>query len=449
MKIKTRLSLYCSLMFGIIFAMISFSIYHLYFRNTERSIYNNLKKTAWIAAWFYLEEDELSEKEFEKIRIQFDDLVVGASYQLYDLNNVIVFGDTANPVPVVYLDKIRAELQGQFRTENELCFGMFYEDNQGDFVVVAKEDKGLAEKQIQLLLWILIPSFFAGLLAIILLSRWIARIAYRPFSEVIDQVNNISANDPDIHIQSPGTQDELQELVDTFNHLLAKISETFTMQKNFVKYVSHEFKTPLASVLGNLDLFTIRDRSPEEYRILAGKLSRQILQMEKILETLIIISDLREEKLTGTLTRIDELIWEIISKMRDVYPQAKVLVNVNIPPDKEVLLSVSKDSTQLWIALFNLIDNAIKYSQGKNVSIELYENDEGLCLSITDQGIGIPANQLEYISKPFTRADNTGEVRGSGIGLSLALRIFNKNNIQYTIHSELNVGTQITLYFPG
>ncbi|MCD7711246.1 MAG: HAMP domain-containing histidine kinase [Firmicutes bacterium] len=448
MKVKTRLSLYCSLIFGIIFALISYSIYHLYFRTTERAIYNNLQKIAWITAWFYLEEDELSEKEFEKIRVQFEDLVVGVTYQLYDLHNTIVFGDTTNTIPPTLLDKIRTENKIQFRTENEFCYGIFYKDNQGDFVVIAKEDQSLSEKQIQLLLWILIPSFLAGLIAIILLSRWVARIAYRPFSEVINQVNNISMHDLDVHIQSPNTQDELQELIDTFNHLLTKISETFTLQKNFVKYVSHEFKTPLASILGNLDLFTIRDRTPEEYHRLAEKLTQQILQMEKILETLIIISDLKEEKQARKLTRVDELIWEIISKMRDVYPQAKVLIHVNVNPEDEALLSVPKDPTQLWIALFNLIDNAIKYSQGKNVHIELYTNERGLCLAITNQGIGIPADQMEYISKPFTRADNTGEVRGSGIGLSLALRILNKNKIEYRIHSEVNIGTRIILYFP-
>ncbi|MCC8197784.1 MAG: sensor histidine kinase [Tannerellaceae bacterium] len=134
--------------------------------------------------------------------------------------------------------------------------------------------------------------------------------------------------------------------------------------------------------------------------------------------------------------------------MKDVYPQAKVLINVNILPEDEVYLSVEKDPTQLWIALFNLIDNAIKYSPGKIVSIELYKNEGGLRLTLTDQGIGIPADQLETISKPFRRADNTGEVRGSGIGLSLALRIFDKNKIEYSIHSEINVGTRITLYFP-
>ncbi|MCD7916214.1 MAG: HAMP domain-containing protein [Tannerellaceae bacterium] len=178
-----------------------------------------------------MEEDELSEKEFEKIRVQFEDLVVGVTYQLYDLHNTIVFGDTTNTIPPTLLDKIRTENKIQFRTENEFCYGIFYKDNQGDFVVIAKEDQSLSEKQIQLLLWILIPSFLAGLIAIILLSRWVARIAYRPFSEVINQVNNISMHDLDVHIQSPNTQDELQELIDTFNHLLTKISETFTLQK--------------------------------------------------------------------------------------------------------------------------------------------------------------------------------------------------------------------------
>ncbi|MCD8260158.1 MAG: HAMP domain-containing histidine kinase [Bacteroides sp.] len=202
-------------------------------------------------------------------------------------------------------------------------------------------------------------------------------------------------------------------------------------------------------MLGNIDLFSTRDRTPQEYRVLAEKLTGQIAQMEKILETLIIISDLKEEREAVNSSRIDEVIWEIISKMKDIYPQSKVRVNMNISPRDEALLSVRKDPTQLWIALFNLIDNAIKYSRGESVILDLYKNEKGICLDITDKGIGIPADQLEKISKPFHRADNAGEVRGSGIGLSLALRIFHKNGIDYFLHSEINVETRITLCFPG
>jgi len=447
MKVKTRLSLYCSLIFGIIFAVISFLIYALYYKNTEKAIFSNLHQTAHIAAVFYLEEDELSAKEFEKIRNQFESIVSDSAYQVYDSENNIVFGSETVFIPVHTLEEIRQNKSSAFSVGTSFCYGIFYNDNQGDFVVIAKENKNVLNEQANLLLWILIPLFFTGVIAIILLSRWVANIAYRPFTEVISQVNNISTNDLDVQIKSPETKDELNDLIDTFNDLLSKISETVIIQKNFVKYVSHEFKTPLASMLGNLDLFSIKDRNPAEYRQLSENLMRQIFQMEDILNTLIVVSDLKKDEKGISQTRIDELIWEIINKIKDIYPSSKILVNIDIPPEDEMLMLVKVEQTQLLIALYNLIENAVKYSMKDNVVIHLSRNNNTLLLSITDKGIGIPEEQLTHISKPFYRAGNTNKIEGSGIGLSLALRIFDKNNIDYSIESEMNIGTQIKIYF--
>lgn len=447
MKVKTRLSLYCSLIFGIIFAIISLSIYELYYRNAEKSIYTNLEKTAYISGWFYLEEDELSDKEFEKIRKQFEEVVTGSYYQVYDVDNKIAYGVEPSNIPVSILDKIRKERHLSFTVNNYLCYGIFYEDNQGDFVIIAKEKKNVLDEQVNLLLSILIPAFFVGLLAIVILSRWVSRMAYRPFSEVIEQVKNISTNNLDVQIKSPETKDELQDLIDTFNDLLSKISETFIVQKNFVKYVSHEFKTPLASILGNLDLFSMKDRSPEEYRQLSDKLIRQTMQLEEILNTLITISDLNKNEKEIAETHMNELIREIVNKIKDIYPNSKIVFNIDISDVNKQLMYVMKDRTQLLIALFNLIENAVKYSQKQDVAIHLHKCDSRLCLSIADKGIGIPTEHLTNISRPFYRADNTNNIQGSGIGLSLALRILDKNKIDYKIESEVNVGTTITLIF--
>lgn len=447
MKVKTRLSLFCSLAFSIVFAILSFLIYGLYYKNTENTIYNNLKKTAYISALFYLEEDELSAKEFEKIRAQFEEIVSDSSYQVYDMDNKIVYGAESVSIPISVLNKIRQSHSLSFKTSEYICHGIFYKDNQGDFVVIAKEDKSVMDLHINLLLWIIIPLFVIGVLAIILLSRWVANVAYRPFSEAITEVNNISTNNLDVQIKSPQTKDELQDLIDTFNSLLAKISETVVIQKNFVRYVSHEFKTPLASMLGNVDLFSIKNRTPEEYKLLSEKLMQQIFQMEEILDTLIIISDLKKDERETSQTRIDELIWEIINKIKDIHPFSKILVNIDIHPEDEILMLVNIDRTQLLIALYNLIENAVKYSQKENVRIHLFKEDNILCLSIVDKGIGIPQEQITSINKPFYRADNVNEIQGSGIGLSLALRIFEKNEIKYQIESEINVGTKIIIYF--
>jgi len=448
MKVKTRLSLLCSLIFSIVFAILAFSIYGLYYKNTEKNIYNNLDKTAHISALFYLEEDELSAKEFEKIKEQFQEIISDSYYQVYDKNNQIAYGLGTPDIPVSILDKIRDVQHLSFTSDEYLCYGIFYEDNQGDFVIIAKQNKSVLEEQVSPLLWILVPLFLTGVLAIVLLSRWVANLAYRPFTEAIREVNNISTNDLDVQIKSPQTKDELQDLIDTFNNLLSKISETVVIQKNFVRYVSHEFKTPLASMLGNIDLFSIKDRSPEEYKQVSEKLMQQIFQMEEILDTLVIISDLKKDDREISETRIDELIWEIIEKMKAVHPKSKILVHINIHPQDELLMLVEIDRTQLLIALFNLIENAVKYSGKKNIEITISKEGEKLCLSIIDKGIGIPQEKLNYISQPFYRASNTNEIQGSGIGLSLALRILDKNNVKYAIESEINVGTKVVIHFP-
>ncbi|WP_303013241.1 HAMP domain-containing sensor histidine kinase [uncultured Bacteroides sp.] len=448
MKIKNRLSLYCSLIYGIVFAVTSVLIYSLYYKNTEKAIFNNLNKVAYISALFYLEEDELNTKEFDKIRKRFDEVVSNSYYQIYDEGNRIAYGYKTFETPVSVLDRIRSVKQLSFRVDDFLCYGLFYEDNQGDFVVIAKENRAVLESQTGLLLWILIPLFVLGAVAIIFLSRWVANIAYRPFSEAVKEVKNISTNNLNVRIRCPQTEDELRELIDTFNELLTKISKTVIIQKNFVKYVSHEFKTPLASMVGNLDLFSLKDRTPEEYRRLSEMLIQQIFQMEEILNTLIIISELKTDERALTRTRVDELIWEIINKIKTVYLSSQILVNIGIAPEDEALMMVNVNRTELLIALYNLIENAVKYSKedGK-VEIHIAKEDGQLCLSISDTGIGIPEEELPLISEPFYRADNANRKQGSGIGLSLALRIFERNKIDYNIESAIDAGTRITVRF--
>lgn len=450
MKIKSRLSLYCTLTFGIVFAIMSLSIYWLYSSNAKKSIYAHLEKTAFISAWFYLEEDELSSKEFEKIRSQFEETAAMSNYQVYDSLNHIAYGVRPADIPVDILDEIRKKENLAFTYNDDLCYGIFYEDNQGDFVIVVKEKKDILYGQRNLLLWIIVISFLIGMGAIVLLSQWVARLAYKPFSNVISEVNNISTNNLDIQIHSTGTNDELDDLISTFNNLLAKISETVVIQKNFVRYVSHEFKTPLTTIMGNLDIFALKERTPQESRELSEMLIRQVMQIKEILNTLIVISDLRKEDDTHEDARVDSLIWEIAERIKDTYPSSRMHIEINILPEDEALMNINIDQTQLLIALYNLIENAAKYSDNKPIYIKLFKNENNtLSLSIVDNGIGIPEKQLDNVNKPFFRADNSKHLEGQGIGMTLALRIFERNNITCQIESKINIGTHILIVFPN
>ncbi len=446
MKIQNRLSLYSSLVFGVIFALTSVLIYFLFYRYTERLIYDNLEKSALITALFYFEEDELSRDDFAKIKVQYYEKGRNSFYQIYDSFDSVRYGSEFGRVSFDNLQLIRSKGELTFADKEFLYYGVYYHDNQGDFVVVSREQIEAVSQPLNLLVWILLVSYILGTTILVFLNKRIAVVAYRPIREAINQVNNISANNLDVKIESSNTKDELQELIETFNALLHRVSETFVKQRNFTRYVSHEFRTPLAAMLGNIEVFSIKDRSPEEYRKLSEMLLQQIVQLEEILSTLIAVSDLRDDGADSIgNTRIDEVVWEIISKIGILYPSTHI--SVNIEPTDEKILFTYIDRGQIVMALYNLIENAVKFSQKKPVDINIYEQEGVVCLSIKDQGIGIPSDELSEINKPFYRAGNTSQIGGMGLGLSIALGILDKNGINYAIQSEVNIGTEVVVRF--
>lgn len=451
MKIQTRLSLLHSTLFASLFIAIGLILFFLYTRFVQQTIYKQLEQSAFITALFYLEEDELNPEDFHQVTLQFYEDVTNTYYQVYNERNEIRYGDRNDSIEAGLLNQIRLQQKLRFDTDDFYCYGLFYEDNEGDFVVIAKENKKTLYSQLRILAVLLLVSFLSGTVLIILLSRWGASYAYRPFRQVMQEVRSISLSQKaSLQIPSPHTHDELEELIETFNGLLARIAESMTIQHNFAKYVTHEFKTPLAAIIGHLEVFALKKRSPDEYRSMAYKLIEEVNGLNDILNTLLIISDLQEEEHHSDSTyRIDELLWTILAQVKPSYPQTEIKVNLRVPPTQERLLWISTPKTQLMMALLNLVENALKYSPSdKTVCIKLWNTNGQLALSIEDQGIGIPPEQIQHLSKPFFRADNSNRKQGSGIGLSIALRILEKNKLTYHINSRPNQGTQVTLLFP-
>lgn len=447
MKIQNRLSFISSALWGIVFIVVALLIFGLYKTNIENSVYRNLQKTSQIIGYYFFEKDEVSPKEFIKIKKQYEK-INNPYYEIYDENNYLKYGNTPD-IPIETIEEIRTKKKLTFTTQEFLCYGVYYKDNQGNFVIITKEKKEDIYYYINPLIWILLSAFILGLLATIFLNKWIANMAYRPIREAIRQVKKMSPGDS-MHLNATYTvKDEMYDLTETFNELLKKISDTFKIQQNFVSYVSHEFKTPLAAIQGNLEVFSLKDRSPEEYHTLSQKLIDEIYQLQEILNTLLVVSDLRKNTDISEQIRIDEMILDIIKKVSDKHFDYKECINftINISPENTRLLQINIDKTQIFIALFNLIENAVKFSQGKTVQIHLYEIKREIHVVIQDKGIGIPEKQIKEISRPFYRADNAEKVSGTGIGLSIALRILEKNFIKYTIESNINKGTVITLIF--
>lgn len=452
MKIRNRLTLLSSTIFGLVFSVASFSVYFIFNRSSQHLIFEELEKSSRFTAFFFLEEDELTQKEYAEVEKSF--LKINrqvTEVRIFDAENRIAYGmNEAEPnINEEVLEAVRNDKQLSFRVGEDYYLGIFYPDNQGDFVVVVKESHSDFHQQSRLLLVILFVVFLIGLIAIILLSRALSDWAYQPISKVIKEVESIDMSSLDRRLSSIYTKDEVEQLVSTFNELLQRLDQTTVVQRNFIKYVSHEIKTPLAAIAGNLEVFAQKSgRASQEQERVVREVVENVHQINAMLSTLMELAGLKEAHGHQKAVRIDELLWELLAQ-KPFSTASQLEVEVNVPPEKVDLLQAQVNPSQLRIGLANILENALKYAAGKPVRIVLSVEGGQLQLGIHDEGQGIQPKDMKFIKTPFYRGKNAKGTQGSGVGLALASLVFEKNNLSMHIDSALGKGTSVYLLFPA
>lgn len=449
MKLRDRLTYFASLAFGIVFIGASILIYVIFYNSSERMYFDNLKNTSLLTAFYYLEKDEVSQSEHSSIRQEFRSTIQDASVAIYNEKNQVEYGALYNDPNInsADLEKARAQHKTYFKRGDFFYYGIYYPDNQGNFVVFVKTSSEAFQTQVNTLLLILVVVLCLGLLLIFILSKRLSRIAYKPLRQVVDQINHIDYSNLNQGIATTNTDDEIDELIQSYNLLFTRLSENFLIQKNFINYVSHEFKTPLTAISGNLEVFAQKERTPAEYQKVVKEAVENVYKIESILSNLLLMSGLQRVNTAHTSFRIDEVLWNITDILNSQDPNNQSRIQIDLHIKEPALLEIQGNETLIQLALFNLIENALKYSQPKPVTILLEEQHGNLQIQIQDQGTGISESDLEFISETFYRGKNTANIKGSGIGLSLAKLILEQHHIPFHISSQLEVGTTVILLF--
>lgn len=450
MTVRNKLTLISSTAFGVAFALAAVLVYAVFYDTSERAIFSELQKTSLLAAMVYLEKDELPAYEHKQVRSELEATMLNTDVKIYDRDNQLTYGNGRldRELTSRILERIRDEGKASVNTNGYYYYGIFYPDNQGDFVVVVAATEAFLVTQSRQLLLMMMVALLLGLLIIIILSRWLSHLAYQPIAHVISEVNRIDIHSLDNALTPPEPRDELHELVLTFNNLLIRLSDAFVIQRNFINYISHEFKTPLASISGNLEVFAQQDRTAREYRDVADRVVAQVYHMEELLRNLMLLAGLREVDQGNTRYRVDEILWETLDRIYREWPDAKPLISVHMDVPSPERLTVEGNGSQMRIALFNLLENAVKYGDGRQITVSLIEQHNHLTMEIQDQGRGIAENELRFIHQPFYRGNNVGPIKGNGIGLSLAVLICKQNNVSFSLSSIEKKGTTTHLEWP-
>lgn len=241
---------------------------------------------------------------------------------------------------------------------------------------------------------------------------------------------------------------ELEVTKKDLNHALEKEKELNELKTRFVSMASHEFRTPLATMMTSLSLIAKygeqQDMGNQNKHI--SKIKKSIHSLTDILNDLLSVSKLEEGKITINPENINlkTFISEIITEMQPLTSDGQILNQhhtgeENIVSDKKILRHI----------LFNLVSNAIKFSPGGQ-SIDIFsvvEKDEFI-LSVADKGIGIPEEDQEHLFERFFRGHNASNIQGTGLGLNIVSRYIELLNGSITFKSEKNKGTTFIITLP-
>lgn len=242
MNLQQRLSLYTVTVFSIVMVLASTVIYFSFYKKMEENELASLENKTLIAAIYYLEDDEVGHVERETIKDQLRKSISRRNIAVYNEKNIKSKGEMkeVEDISAEYLEKIKLNKEANLITSEYFYNGLYYEDNEGNFVVITRESKEDFNKQSLTLFQILTIVSFLGIILIYFLSYFLGKFAYLPLNKIIDQIKERDNNNFTEPLTTEDSYPEIQDLVVSYNHFINRLGNTFNVQKNFINYVSHE-----------------------------------------------------------------------------------------------------------------------------------------------------------------------------------------------------------------
>ena len=285
---------------------------------------------------------------------------------------------------------------------------------------------------------------------IILLSSictyFISRQALLPLRRLSQEVNQIEVQNLSEALEVPATNDEISRLTISFNKMLARLDEAFTAQKQFSANAAHELRTPLAVMQTNLEVFS-KKKEPfvSEYQTLFSTILEQTNRLSHLASILLDMTGMQRVKRSDTIS-LAALADEVLCDLAPIADQKQIKLS-----QSETDCIVTGSYLLLYRAVFNLVENAIKYNHPDgSVHIDIKDENGFALISIKDTGIGIAPENQEKIFTPFFCVDKSRSrtMGGAGLGLALVAEIAQLHNGTVYVSESDSEGSTIILKLP-
>ena len=290
---------------------------------------------------------------------------------------------------------------------------------------------------------------------IILLSSvctyFLTKKTLTPLQKLTSEVSQIQAQNLSTQLAVPNSKDEIAQLTSSFNEMLARLDNAFSTQKQFSANAAHELRTPLAVLQTNLEVFE-KKQEPEmvEYRQLFTMIKEQTARLSQLVGTLLDMTNLKSVPRTDQVT-LEELVDEVFCDLDPVAEKAGISIHFNDSANQDSHTDVTGSYVLLYRAVYNLVENAIKYNRPHgSVSVSVKQENGQAMVLVTDTGIGISPENQKKIFDPFFRVDKARSraMGGAGLGLALVDSIAKEHGGTVNVLESSEAGSTIALMLP-
>ncbi len=452
MTIRTRLAVQFMLLASFILGGAFIVVYVLSAKYREEEFMGRLKDRGNNTAKLLIQVDEVDERLLAKIERDNPVRLPEESIILFDHHNMVIFrlgNMKVAPIDTSFLDRVRleGEIQQEFDEREQVAFQ--FTDRYDRFVIVASGRDIYGRSKLRNAGRVMIATFLIGQVLIFLVGRFYAQRALSPVQRLIHDIEDISAANLSRRVQTGNERDELAQLARSFNTLLDNLQTSFQSQKNFIANASHEMRTPLTAISGQLEVLMLKARSPEEYGTTLRSVLDDMHTLNRLADRLLMMAQAENKAPASTFApvRMDEVAWQARAEVLRFDPGYAVDMDMAGVEDEADLLVLGNENL-LRSLVTNLIENACKYSDDHRAHVRFRSIDTELAVEVVDKGIGIAPEDHDRVFEPFYRATNTGGAKGHGIGLSLARRIAELHGGRVLLESSVGMGARFTAHLP-
>lgn len=453
MNIRTSITLTFFFLVIVVVTAISLSIYYFSHNYRELDFTRRLKNRAINTAQILTEVTEVNAELLRRMEQNNPASLPNQYIVIFNDDNEELYSSestTIIPIDKDLLERIREQEEVKYNHENFEVIGFTFKDETTRFTIVAAATDVYGLDALTNLRNVLIITFCISAVLVSVLGYIYAGKVLRPMSKIVNEVGKISEVNLDQRLDEGNRRDELGMLAQTFNRMIARLQAAFESQKNFIANASHEIKTPITVMSGEIEVALLQNRDQDYYVKILRSVLLGLKGLNKLSTQLLMLAQTSTDQpiKNFSLFRIDDILWSVKEELQKAHHNYSIDILFDINLNHESMI-INGDEQLMRVAILNLVDNGCKYSEDGHLTINLTSKQPNrITIDFINKGPGIARENLDKIFEPFYRAKSDIRIKGFGIGLSLVNRIIKLHEGTVSVESTPHIETRFTLNLP-